>query len=138
MVSRGVLGGKVFAVVALLALLAAAPAEAQPPVLGTAAPVQAGDHKALFDDYGWVGCFTGATMLGTAGYTAFSSGGMMLVAWVVNGCQLGSLVLGPVGMMIRDFVTGDDAFDRYMKDAWKEVEASMQPKNRFPVQTADR
>ncbi len=99
---------------------------AQPQSILSPAPVQAEPYEPLLDDYGWVGCATGAAMGGAAGYASLALSPWLLY-WGMIGCSLGGMV-GPLGLFLHDVVTGDTTFDRYFRDVLKDLEEAARPK----------
>lgn len=94
--------------------------------------VQMAEYKRLLDDYGWLGCFTGAGFGGWATVATAASYPLFFLSITSLGCQLGSGMLAPVGLIVRDYFTGDNAFQRYLKGFIDEIEkeaAKHRPRN---------
>ncbi len=107
--------------VLVVGLLLVRAAHAQPPQRAVEV-IQTTHYQQMLNDFEMAGCLSGATLGGAAAYS-WAGGPLFSLVLVANGCSLGSL-LGPVGLWINDVFTGDNAFDRLMRDFWAQVEAA--------------
>lgn len=92
------------------------------PGFSTSQHVQMAEYEDLLDDYSWLGCFTGA---GFGGWATVASAGtypLFFLSMTSLGCQLGGGLLAPVGLIVRDYFTGDNTFQRYLKGIIDELE----------------
>jgi len=97
----------------ILVMLFSLPAQAGAPTASQAdrEPTHWADILNTF--YG-IGCATG-TAAGTAvGFSALQFSSFVL-SYAIVGCAFG-LLAGPIGLLARDVVTGDNATDRYAHD----------------------
>jgi|GEM_PF-5989835 len=86
--------------------------------------LQMGNYNQLLNEYYAAGCLSGAVIGGALGYmilsgvpTGFFGFPAYLFSFTLNGCAVG-LMAGPVGLAVRDQVTGDNAVERYMDENW--------------------
>ena len=93
--------------------------------------VQMSDYELLFDRYSWIGCVTGATV----GLITISSSLTPVVGLyhivstaffpMMIGCSLGRL-FSPLGVVIQDKITGDNAMQRFLIDFQKQLTEQQQ------------
>jgi len=107
--------------VVALVLVWGSTASAQPKIEASQ-HIQMAEYERLLDDYGWLGCFTGAGVGGWATVATAASYPIFFLSITSLGCQLGGGLLAPVGLIVRDYVTGDNAFQRYLKGFIEELE----------------
>ncbi len=79
--------------------------------------VQMGNYVDLLNAYYATGCVAGAATFGAASFIIIPYLTAYVLSFMVSGCAFGFLA-GPVGLIIRDHVTGDNAVDRYIAENW--------------------